>query len=90
MPVVKAAETAAGSTQAGAAGAAAGSTRGAKAKRLPWRRPRVRPYQRHGLVSLRRAASNGERMAEELVPRVGVLDRSRDVWNLAVIAHAPR
>jgi len=39
---------------------------------------------------VRRAASNGERVAEELDPRVGVLDRSGDVWNLAVIAHAPQ
>ena len=39
---------------------------------------------------VRRAASNGEHVAEEVVPRVGVLDRSGDVWNLAVIAHAPR
>jgi len=52
---VDAAETAVGSTQAGAARAASGGGPGPKGKRLAWRRPRVRPYQKHGLVSLRRA-----------------------------------
>ena len=56
MRLVDVAGTAAGSAQAGAARAASGSGPGPKGKRLAWRRPRVRPYQKHGLVSLRRAS----------------------------------
>ena len=41
-------------------------------------------------VTINDEAEADRRLREEVVPRVGVLDRSGDVWNLAVIAHAPR
>jgi len=52
---VDAERTAAGAGQTEEARPAVGSGPGPKGKRLPWRRPRVRPYQKHGLGSLRRA-----------------------------------